>query len=93
MPGNESAVKSPQWNSNTKPVRVSRDQERARPGVPITAAPAAANEWTCMPKLSRILALVVVIGLAAGAVFLATWQIPAPTAKLEKVISNDRFPR
>lgn len=46
-----------------------------------------------MPKLSRILALVVLTAIAGGAVFLATWQIPAPTAKLEKVISNDRFPR
>jgi hypothetical protein len=26
-------------------------------------------------------------------VFLATWDIPAPTQKVEKVLSNDRFPR
>lgn len=46
-----------------------------------------------MFKLSRIIALVVLLGIAAVAVFLATWQIPAPTAKVEKVIPNDRFPR
>jgi hypothetical protein len=46
-----------------------------------------------MFKFSRILALVVVLGIAGGAVFLASWQIPAPTAKVEKVIPNDRFPR
>lgn len=31
--------------------------------------------------------------LAGGAVFLLTWDIPAPTAQVEKVIPNDRFPR
>ena len=31
--------------------------------------------------------------LAGGAVFLLTWDIPAPTALVEKVIPNDRFPR
>ena len=46
-----------------------------------------------MSKLSGIIALFVVLVLAAGAVFLATWPIPAPTAKVEKVIPNDRFPR
>jgi hypothetical protein len=38
-----------------------------------------------------LLALVVVIG-AAG-VFLSTWDIPPPTERVQKVISNDRFPR
>ena len=46
-----------------------------------------------MLKLSRIIALVVLVIVAGGAVFLASWQIPAPTAKVEKVIPNDRFPR
>jgi hypothetical protein len=46
-----------------------------------------------MFKLSRLIALVLVLGLAAGAVFLATWEIPAPTATVEKVIPNDRFPK
>jgi hypothetical protein len=46
-----------------------------------------------MSKLSRIIALFVLVVIAAGAVFLATWQIPPPTAKVEKVIPNERFPR
>ena len=46
-----------------------------------------------MSKLSRIIALFVLVVLAAGVVFLATWQIPPPTAKVEKVIPNERFPR
>jgi hypothetical protein len=33
-----------------------------------------------------------VVGLIAGtAIFLSTWDIPAPVAKVEKVISNERF--
>lgn len=39
-----------------------------------------------------ILALVAII-LVGGAVFLATWDIPAPTQQVEKTIPNDRFPR
>jgi len=31
--------------------------------------------------------------LAGGVAFLLTWDIPAPTAPVEKVIPNDRFPR
>jgi hypothetical protein len=46
-----------------------------------------------MSKLSRIIALFVLVVIAAGAVFLATWQIPPPAAKVEKVIPNERFPR
>ena len=46
-----------------------------------------------MSKLSRIIALFVLVVIAAGVVFLATWQIPPPTAKVEKVIPNERFPR
>jgi len=33
-----------------------------------------------------------VLALIAGtAIFLATWDIPAPVAQVEKVIPNDRF--
>jgi hypothetical protein len=31
--------------------------------------------------------------IVGGAVFLATWDIPAPITKIEKVIPDDRFPR
>lgn len=46
-----------------------------------------------MSKLSRIIALSILAVIVAAGVFLATWQIPPPTAKIEKVIPNDRFPR
>ena len=31
--------------------------------------------------------------LGGGFAFLSTWDIPAPSAEVEKVISNDRFKR
>ncbi len=43
-----------------------------------------------IPKLILFLLLVIIIG---GSVFLATWDIPAPTADVKKVIPDDRFPR
>lgn len=57
------------------------------------AALAAHVEWSLMLKLSGLILVVVVVLLAAGAVFLGTWPLPAPTAKVERVIPNDRFPR
>lgn len=39
-----------------------------------------------------ILALVVIL-LVGGAVFLATWEIPAPSEQIEKTIPNVRFER
>lgn len=46
-----------------------------------------------MKHLSRILIAVIVIILAGGFAFLATWDIPAPRSTVEKVISDDHFPR
>ena len=43
-----------------------------------------------MVKALVIVLLLVVIG---GLGFLATWEIPAPQATVEKVISHDRFQR
>lgn len=43
-----------------------------------------------MLKILIALSLVVLVG---GAVFLATWDIPAPDQQIEKVIPDDRFPR
>jgi hypothetical protein len=39
-----------------------------------------------------VLAVLAVI-LAAGGAFLASWEIPAPTARIEKTIPNERLPR
>jgi hypothetical protein len=44
-------------------------------------------------ELFKFVAAIVLIGVVAGGVFLATWDIPAPTGQVEKTISNDRFPR
>jgi len=38
-----------------------------------------------------VLTLLVVV--AGTAIFLSTWDIPAPVAEVEKVIPNDRFPK
>ncbi|GAA0584273.1 hypothetical protein [Caenispirillum bisanense] len=46
-----------------------------------------------MRTLSRILILLVLAVIVAGVGFLATWEMPPPTATVEKVISNDRFQR
>lgn len=44
-----------------------------------------------MRKFLLVLTLVFVALIGGGLVFLATWDIPAPTQPMEKVISNDRF--
>ncbi|MFC3226967.1 hypothetical protein ACFOGJ_06990 [Marinibaculum pumilum] len=44
-----------------------------------------------MRRLTALLALLVVFVLIVGAVFLATWEIPAPTKTVEKPISSERL--
>ena len=46
-----------------------------------------------MGKLFVFFLALIAVGLGGGAVFLATWDIPAPSQTVEKVIPNDRFPR
>lgn len=46
-----------------------------------------------MRFIARFLMLVIVVAIVGGAAFLATWDIPPPTAHVEKTIPNDRFPR
>lgn len=46
-----------------------------------------------MKNLSRLVMLTVAVLILGGAVFLATWDIPAPVSTVEKVIPDDRFPR
>lgn len=43
-----------------------------------------------MAKYIIVLFLAVIV---AGGVFLAIWDIPAPSESVEKTIPNDRFPR
>ncbi len=44
-----------------------------------------------MSKLSRVLLIVLLVVLAGGAIYLATWEIPPPSTPVEKVIPNDRI--
>ncbi len=46
-----------------------------------------------MKRLSKFVFLVALLAVAGAGVFLATWDIPAPVASVEKEIPNDRFPR
>ena len=41
--------------------------------------------------MAKFLILLVLVLIVGGAAFLATWDMPAPTATVEKVIPNDRF--
>jgi hypothetical protein len=46
-----------------------------------------------MGKIAGVLVLVVLVIVVGGGIFLATSDIPAPAAKVEKVIPDDRLPR
>lgn len=44
-----------------------------------------------MRTLTRILVLLILAVIVAGVGFLATWDMPPPTERVEKVIDNERF--
>jgi hypothetical protein len=44
-----------------------------------------------MSSLARVLVVLVLLIVVGGAAALAMWEIPAPSAKVEKVIPDDRF--
>jgi len=46
-----------------------------------------------MGRLTKFLAIVLVVAVGGIAAFLATWDIPAPSHKVEKVLDDSRFPR
>jgi hypothetical protein len=46
-----------------------------------------------MKNLSRIVVILALIVLLGGGAFLATWDIPAPSNEVVKVLPDDRFPR
>jgi hypothetical protein len=46
-----------------------------------------------MSAINRILLVVLLIVVLGGAAFLVTWEIPAPTARIERVIPDDQLPR
>jgi hypothetical protein len=45
-----------------------------------------------MMKLSSILAVLVLAVIVGGAIFLSTWDLPPPSAKVEKAIPDEKFP-
>lgn len=46
-----------------------------------------------MKNLSRLIFLIVVLIIVGGGVFLATWDIPAPSRTIEKELPDERFPK
>lgn len=44
-------------------------------------------------RFMLFLFVLLLVLMAGGAAFLLTWDFPPPTATVEKVIPNDRFPR
>ncbi len=41
--------------------------------------------------MAKIILIVVAVVIVGGVAFLATWDMPPPTATVEKTIPNDRF--
>jgi hypothetical protein len=46
-----------------------------------------------MRRITIFIVFLLILVLGGGFVFLATWEIPAPSQPVEKVLDNDRFPR
>lgn len=46
-----------------------------------------------MSTLNRIIFVLVLVLALGGTVFLVTWEIPPPTARVEHVLPDDQFPR
>jgi hypothetical protein len=46
-----------------------------------------------MSTISRVLLVLLLVVVLGGAMFLLTWEIPAPTAHIERVIPDDTLPR
>jgi hypothetical protein len=49
------------------------------------------KEMVAVGFLMRLILIVIVLAVAGGAIFLATWDMPAPTSRVEKVIPAERF--
>lgn len=46
-----------------------------------------------MLKVTSIIIATALVLLVGGALFLASWDIPAPSVEVERTIPNDRFAR
>ncbi|RED51244.1 hypothetical protein [Aestuariispira insulae] len=41
----------------------------------------------------KLFLIIIVAGVVGGGVFLASWDIPAPSTQVEKVLDDSQFPR
>ncbi len=46
-----------------------------------------------MKKLWLVVTAVILLGLVAAGIFLITWDIPAPSERVERTLPDDDFPR
>jgi len=46
-----------------------------------------------MSKAHYIVLIITLLAVVGGTVFLATWDIPPPSERVEKVLPDERFPR
>jgi hypothetical protein len=46
-----------------------------------------------MSKIAGVLFALLLVVVIGGALFLSTWDPPSPSAKIEKVVPDERFPR
>ncbi|QCG98992.1 hypothetical protein E6C67_28110 [Azospirillum sp. TSA2s] len=46
-----------------------------------------------MSRFLSILFVLLLLVIAGGVVFLASWDLPAPSKTVEKVLPDERFPR
>ncbi|MEQ8639908.1 MAG: hypothetical protein RIE31_04770 [Alphaproteobacteria bacterium] len=46
-----------------------------------------------LSRITLILGVILVVVVLGGGAFLAAWDIPAPTSRVEKVVPDSRFPR
>lgn len=46
-----------------------------------------------MTKVTLVLVLVVLLSVAGGCIFLATWHLNVPRVAVEKVVPDARFPK
>ena len=46
-----------------------------------------------MSTINRFILVLLLVLVLGGTVFLVTWEIPPPTARVERVVPDDAFPR
>lgn len=46
-----------------------------------------------MSGIFKVTVVLLAVAIAGGGIFLATWDIPAPSRTVERVLDDSRFPR